>query len=71
MPGDPDGRAERASWLHIALTPGIGPITAARLLAALGLPEDILGTSHAGLAALIGPAAAASLLQQNLSLIHI
>ncbi len=65
MPGDPDGRAERASWLHIALTPGIGPITAARLLAALGLPEDILGTSHAGLAALIGPAAAASLLQQN------
>lgn len=43
MPGDPDGRAERASWLHIALTPGIGPVTAARLLAALGLPEDILG----------------------------
>ena len=45
MPGDPDGRAERASWLHIALTPGIGPVAAARLLAALGLPEDILGTS--------------------------
>lgn len=65
MPGDPDGRAERASWLHIALTPGIGPITAARLLAALGLPEDILGTSHAGLAALIGPAAAASLLHDD------
>ena len=65
MPGDPDGRAERASWLHIALTPGIGPLTAARLLGALGLPENILGTSHAGLAALIGPAAAASLLHDN------
>jgi len=65
MPGDPDGRAERASWLHIALTPGIGPVATARLLAALGLPDDILGASHAALSALLGPALATGLLQHD------
>ena len=54
MPAGPDGRAERASWLRIALTPGIGPVATAGLLARFGLPEDILGASHASLAGLIG-----------------
>lgn len=65
MPEGPDGRAERASWLRIALTPGIGPIATARLLGAFGLPEDILGASHTALSALIGPALATALLRDN------
>jgi DNA processing protein len=65
MPAGPDGRAERASWLRIALTPGIGPVATAGLLARFGLPEDILGASHAALAALIGARRASALLQPD------
>ena len=65
MPAGPDGRAERASWLRIALTPGIGPVATAGLLAAFGLPEDILGASHASLAGQIGARRASALLQPD------
>jgi DNA processing protein len=41
--------AERAAWLRLALTPGLGPRTARTLLAAFGLPDAIF---EAGLPAL-------------------
>ncbi len=65
MPEDPDGRAERASWLTLSLTPGIGPLTTARLLQAFGPPEDILRASHARLSARIGPALATAVLADD------
>ncbi len=65
MPDNPDGRAERASWLRIALTPGIGPVAASRLLAAFGLPEDILGADHAALRQFIGAGPATALLRTD------
>jgi DNA processing protein len=42
--------AERAAWLRLLLTPGLGPRTARRLLAAFGLPDAIFS---AGLPALL------------------
>ena len=33
--------AERAAWLRLILTPGLGPRTARQLLAAFGLPDAI------------------------------
>ena len=42
--------AERAAWLRLILTPGLGPRTARRLLAAFGLPDAIFS---AGLPALL------------------
>jgi len=42
--------AERAAWLRLILTPGLGPRTARRLLTAFGLPDAIFS---AGLPALL------------------
>jgi len=42
--------AERAAWLRLTLTPGLGPRTARSLLAAFGLPDAIFS---AGLPALL------------------
>ena len=42
--------AERAAWLRLVLTPGLGPRSARRLLAAFGLPDAVF---CAGLAALL------------------
>ena len=42
--------AERAAWLRLILTPGLGPRTARRLLAAFGLPDAVFS---AGLPALL------------------
>lgn len=40
--------AERAAWVRLILTPGIGPGTARRLLAHCGLPQDIFASgAHA------------------------
>lgn len=36
--------AERAAWVRLILTPGIGPGTARRLLAQCGLPQDIFAS---------------------------
>jgi DNA processing protein len=33
--------AERAAWLRLILTPGLGPRTARELLSAFGLPDAI------------------------------
>lgn len=41
-------RAELAAWLRLSLTPGIGNITARRLLVAFGLPTEVFTqTAHA------------------------
>ncbi|MFT3812863.1 MAG: DNA-processing protein DprA [Acidovorax sp.] len=37
-------RDELAGWLRLTLTPGVGALTARRLLACCGLPEAIFGT---------------------------
>lgn len=42
--------AERAAWLRLALTPGLGPVTLRQLLASFGLPQDVLGAGRAALA---------------------
>ncbi len=42
--------AERAAWLRLTLTPGLGPRTARSLLAAFGLPDAVFS---AGLTALL------------------
>lgn len=42
--------AERAAWLRLIATPGLGPRTARQLLSTFGLPDAIFG---AGLAALL------------------
>ncbi len=36
------GRDELADWLRLVLTPGVGDLTARRLMAAFGLPRDVL-----------------------------
>ncbi|MDM0044684.1 DNA-processing protein DprA [Variovorax dokdonensis] len=42
-------RDELSDWLRLALTPGVGPGTARRLLAAFGLPGAIFSQSRAAL----------------------
>ena len=65
MPVAPSGRAERAPWRHFARTPGNGPAAVRDLLSAIGLPEDVLGASHASVARVVGPAVASALLARD------
>jgi DNA processing protein len=44
-----------ASWLRLALTPGLGPATLRRLLAQFGLPQAVLARSRAELSAFVSP----------------
>jgi DNA processing protein len=50
-----------ASWLQLALTPGLGPATFQRMLRQFGLPQAVLGRKRAELAALTTPAVLAAL----------
>lgn len=50
-----------ASWLQLALTPGIGPVTFQRLLRQFGLPQAVLAKKRAELAALASAAVIAAL----------
>ena len=50
-----------ASWLQLALTPGIGPVTFQRLLRQFGLPQAVLAKKRAELAAFASPALLAAL----------
>lgn len=54
---------ERAAWLRLTLTPGLGNATARALLAAFGLPGALFaaGVRHDRVAAICGPALAAQL----------
>lgn len=49
-------RAELAGWLRLALSPGIGPTTARRLLAAFGLPAAIFDQGAAALDSVVSRA---------------
>ncbi len=48
-------RDELSAWLRLTLTPGVGPGTARRLLAAFGLPQQIFLQPDDALAALATP----------------
>lgn len=61
MPLSEQGRAERASWLQLVLTPGLGPVAIHRLLQEFGLPEDVLRADAGALAKVLPPALATAL----------
>jgi DNA processing protein len=50
-----------ASWLQLALTPGLGPVTLRRMLQQFGLPQAVLARKRAELAALASPVVLAAL----------
>jgi DNA processing protein len=50
-----------ASWLQLALTPGLGPATFQRILRQFGLPQAILAKKRAELASFVTPAVLAAL----------
>jgi DNA processing protein len=52
---------ELAAWLRLSLTPGIGPDSGRRLLAAFGLPQDIFRQPAQALRQVVGPAATEAL----------
>jgi len=56
-------REELAAWLRLSFTPGVGPATARRLLAAFGLPQQVFEQGAAALAQVAGPSVAAALQQ--------
>ncbi len=62
MPLSAAARPERAAWLQLVLTPGIGPVALRRLLEAFGLPEDILAAGRTRLAAVLDAPHAQALL---------
>lgn len=65
MPLDAEARAERALWLRLILTPGIGPGAVRQLLERFGLPEDILDAGRNRLAEVLGAQRAAALLADD------
>ncbi|MCX8003582.1 MAG: DNA-processing protein DprA [Burkholderiaceae bacterium] len=52
---------ERAAWLRLALTPGLGPRTARALLSTFGLPQQVFAASAAALRQAVPEALAATL----------
>ena len=54
MPLSDAGRDDCARWLRFALTPGIGAAAMRELLAAFGLPEDILAAGRDSVARVLG-----------------
>ncbi|KPF70051.1 DNA processing protein DprA [beta proteobacterium AAP99] len=66
---DVDGVGERerelTAWLRLSLTDGVGPATCRDLLAAFGLPEQILAQSLGSLARVCGQATAQALLAED------
>lgn len=65
MPLDAGAREERALWLRLILTPGLGPGAVRQLLEHFGLPEDILAAGTSRLAAVLGAQRAAALLAED------
>ncbi len=65
MPLDADAREERAHWLRLTLTPGLGPVGVRRLLEAFGLPEQVYAAGRARLAATLGSPLATALLADD------
>ncbi len=65
MPLTAEAREERAAWLRLVLTPGIGPRIAFQLFHAFGLPEQILAAGRAKIAAVLGDSLAGALLDRD------
>jgi DNA processing protein len=57
-------REELASWLRLALTPGVGPHAARRLLAAFGLPDAIFAQARSALEQVVDAGQASALLRE-------
>jgi len=57
-------RDELSAWLRLTLTPGIGNVTACKLLAAFGLPQSIFEQSPLALTQTVSAAQAQALLSQ-------
>lgn len=55
-------RAELAAWLRLDMTPGVGSVTARKLLAAFGLPQTIFTQSAQALRQVVSEAQAQALL---------
>ncbi len=62
---DAEVREERALWLRLILTPGVGPGSIRRLLELFGLPEDILAAGRSRLTAALDAQRAAALLARD------
>lgn len=60
----PMNRYELADWIRLLLIPGVGKLSARKLLAAFGLPANIFEQSPAALAALLSPTQVASVLDE-------
>lgn len=54
-----------ASWIRLSLIEGLGPVTFRKLLSAFGLPEHILGASHAALCRAVPAEMARRILAEN------
>lgn len=63
---DPTPAASQASaldvWLRLALTPGVGPVSASALLARFSTPDAIFSASHAALRSVVSDVLARALL---------
>jgi DNA processing protein len=57
-------RAELTAWLRLQCTPGVGNVTARKLLTAFGLPEEIFSQSAASLCNSVGSGQANALLTE-------
>lgn len=57
-------REELAAWLRLAMTPGVGPAGARRLLAAFGLPRQVFGQSADALGSVVSAAQVRALCQE-------
>jgi DNA processing protein len=57
-------RDELTGWLRLALTDGVGPVAARKLLAAFGLPTSIFRQDRATLAQVVSPGAADALAKE-------
>ena len=56
-------RDELTAWLRLALTPGVGNLSARKLLVAFGWPQAVFGQTVAALSAVVSPAQAAELVR--------
>lgn len=61
-------REELGDWLRLSLTPGIGNVSARRLLSAFGLPEAVFEQSSSSLRQILTPAQTSALRSQPTAL---
>ena len=54
-----------AAWIRLSLIDGLGPATFRKLLSVFGLPDQILGASHANLSRIVPKAMALQTLQET------